>query len=68
MYVSVDISILLFPGMKGHIYIYDWPMLIYGKTQHNIVIILQLKIDELQKKKNTGVACHALLQMNIRTQ
>ena len=46
---------------RGHMYTYDWAMLMYGKTQHNIVIILQLKINKLRKnyilkkwKRNAG--------------
>ena len=32
----------------GHTYTYSWSILMYGRNQHNIVIILQLKI----KKRN----------------
>ena len=30
---------------RGHIYTYGWFMLMYGRNQHNIVIILLLKIN-----------------------
>ena len=30
-------------GGGGHMYTCDWFMLMYGKTYHNIVLILQLK-------------------------
>ena len=32
-------------------YTYGWSMLMYDRNQHNIVIILQLKIHTLRKKK-----------------
>ena len=32
-------------------YTYGWSMLMYDRNQHNIVIILQLKINTLRKKK-----------------
>ena len=31
-------------GGRGHMYTYDWFMLMYGRNHHNIVIILQLNI------------------------
>ena len=34
-----------------HMYPYDWSMWMYSKNQHNIVIILQLKINKLRKKR-----------------
>ena len=34
-------------------YTYGWSMLMYGRNPHNIVIILQLKINK-EKKKQTG--------------
>ena len=33
-------------------YTYDWSILIYGRSQPNIVIILQLKKIKKKKKKN----------------
>ena len=35
---------------RGHMYTYDWSMLMYGRNHHNIVIILQLEINKLRKK------------------
>ena len=32
-------------------YTYGWSMLMYDRNQHNIVIILQLKIHTFRKKK-----------------
>ena len=34
---------------RGHMYTYDWSMLMYGRNHHNIVIILQLEIKKLRK-------------------
>ena len=37
---------------KGHMYTCDWSMLMYGRNQYNIAIILQLKINkEKQQQK-----------------
>ena len=36
---------------RGHKYTYDWCMLMYGRNQYNIVIILQLKINKLKKEE-----------------
>ena len=30
-------------GWREHMYTYGWFILMYGKTHHNIIIILQLK-------------------------
>ena len=30
---------------EGDMYTYNWAMLVHGRNQHNIVIILQLKIN-----------------------
>ena len=35
---------------RGHMYTYGWFILMYGRNQHNSVIILQLKINEFLKK------------------
>ena len=35
---------------EGHMCSYGWSMLIYGRNQHSIVIILQVKVNELRKK------------------
>ena len=37
-------------------YNYDWSMLMYGRNQHNTVIILQLKINKLRKKREGTVS------------
>ena len=44
------------------------PMLIYGRNQHNIVIILQLKINKLKKKKKWRFESqlHFVLAMGCR--
>ena len=34
---------------RGHMYTYGWTMLMYGRNQHNIVIILKLKINKEKK-------------------
>ena len=34
---------------RGHMYTYGWTMLMYGRNQHNIVIILKLKIKKEKK-------------------
>ena len=37
-------------------YTYGWSILLYGRKQHNIVIILQLKITKLRKNIKENVA------------
>ena len=46
---------------REYMYTYDWSMLMYGKNQHHIVIILQLKLNKLREndilkkwKRNAG--------------
>ena len=40
---------------RGHMYTYGWPMLMYGRNQHNIVIILQFKKKKKKKERNHGL-------------
>ena len=56
---------------RGHIHIYGWSMLMYGKkttTQYCKSIILQIKISKLRIINKTGVCCHFLLQVIFPTQ
>ena len=58
-------------GLRGreHMYTYGWSMLMYGRKQHNIVIILQLKIIFKKIKsqaKNNGHLASILLTKSIR--
>ena len=52
---------------RGHKYTYGlmYGRLMYGRNQHNIVIILQLKIKELRKKKKRIRLMYGRNQHNI---
>ena len=41
---------------KGYVYYYDRFVLLYGRNQHNIVIIFQLK-NKLEKENYNKVSC-----------
>ena len=36
---------------RRHMFTYSWSILMYGRNQHNTVIILQLKLNKLRRKK-----------------